>query len=69
MKSKKTSKKTRKNTRKNKTSKKKWTTAIQAAQTTLVKTGSIKKAQESLNKQALYNARKLFGSIDTRKHG
>jgi hypothetical protein len=42
---------------------KKWTTAIQAAQTTLNKTGSISAAKKSLRKQALSNARKLFGSI------
>jgi hypothetical protein len=47
---------------KNKTGKK-WTTAIQAAQSTLKKTGSIKEAKKSLRKQALSNARKLFGSI------
>lgn len=42
---------------------KKWTTAIEAAQKTLYKTGSYKAARESLRKQALSNARKLFGSI------
>ena len=43
----------------------KWTTAIDAAQKTLTKTGDIKKARQSLKKQALYNARKLFGSVST----
>lgn len=43
----------------------KWITAIDAAQKTLVKTGDIKKARQSLKKQALYNARKLFGSVST----
>jgi len=44
---------------------KKWTTAIEAAQKTLIKTGDIKAARESLRKQALTNARKLFGSISS----
>jgi hypothetical protein len=42
---------------------KKWTTAIHAGEKTLEKTGSLKKAKESLRSQALLNARKLFGSI------
>jgi hypothetical protein len=42
---------------------KKWLTAIDAASKTLEKTGSIVAARESLRKQALYNARKLFGSV------
>ena len=42
---------------------KKWTTAIDAATKTLHKTGSISAAKKSLKKQALFNARKLFGSI------
>jgi CMP-N-acetylneuraminic acid synthetase len=42
---------------------KKWTTAIQAADKTYTKTGSINAAKKSLRKQALSNARKLFGSI------
>lgn len=42
---------------------KKWVTAIQAAQQTLSKTGSIEAARKSLRKQALTNARKLFGSV------
>jgi len=42
---------------------KKWTTAIEAASSTFNKTGSINAARKSLRKQALANARKLFGSI------
>jgi len=42
---------------------KKWTTAIDAATKTLNTTGSIRAAKTSLKKQALSNARKLFGSI------
>ena len=42
---------------------KKWVTAIDAASSTLKKTGSINAARKSLKKQALFNARKLFGSI------
>lgn len=42
---------------------KKWTTAIEAANTTLLNTGSIIAARKSLRKQALANARKLFGSV------
>ena len=42
---------------------KKWTTAISAASKTLKETGSIEKAKQSLRKQALSNARKLFGSV------
>lgn len=42
---------------------KKWTTAIEAAQKTLTKTGSLTAAKKTLKKQALTNARKLFGSV------
>jgi hypothetical protein len=42
---------------------KKWTTAIEAASQTLQKTGSITAAKKSLKRQALNNARKLFGSV------
>jgi hypothetical protein len=42
---------------------KKWITAIDAASKTLEKTGSITAAKKSLKKQALFNARKLFGSV------
>ena len=44
---------------------KKWTTAIDAAQKTLSKTGDINAARESLRKQALTNARRLFGSLNS----
>lgn len=46
-----------------KTGGKKWKTAIKAAQVTFKKTGSLKKAEVALKKQALFNARKLFGSV------
>ena len=42
---------------------KKWVTAIDAASKTLNETGSIRAAKKSLRKQALFNARKLFGSV------
>ena len=42
---------------------KKWVTAIEAAHKTLEKTGSYSAARQSLKKQALTNARKLFGSV------
>jgi len=42
---------------------KRWISSIDAASHTLNKTGSINAAKKSLKKQALYNARKLFGSI------
>ena len=48
--------------KKNKSSKR-WLTAIDAASKTLEKTGSITAAKEALRKQALSNARRLFGSI------
>jgi hypothetical protein len=48
-----------------KTSGKKWVTAIDAAQKTLSKTGNIEAARKTLRKQALTNARKLFGSISS----
>ena len=44
---------------------KKWVTAIEAAQKTLKKTHSFEAAKQSLRRQALTNARKLFGSIGT----
>ena len=50
-----------KKTMKNK--KKQWTTAIDAAQTTLTKTGSLNKARQVLKTQALVNARKIFGTV------
>jgi hypothetical protein len=42
---------------------KKWVTAVDAAQDTLNKTGSLKKARNALRLQAYQNARKLFGSV------
>jgi hypothetical protein len=52
---------------KNKTQKrkpgKKWETAIDVAQKTLTRTGSLSKARRSLKQQALYNARRLFGAV------
>ena len=42
---------------------KKWTTAIAAAQKTLSKTGSLQAAKNTLKRQALTNARKLFGAV------
>jgi hypothetical protein len=59
---KKYTKKMRGGSKKNKTGKK-WVTAIHAATSTLNKTGSMNAAKKSLKKQALFNARKLFGSI------
>ena len=57
-------KKNYKNTKNTKNTKnKKWETAIQAARETLKQTGSLEKAKIALNKQALINARKLFGSV------
>lgn len=53
----------RNNTKRNNMSGKQWTTAIAAASKTLEKTGSIIQARQSLRKQALSNARKLFGSV------
>ena len=49
--------------RKNGGKSRKWRTAIEVAQNTLTKTGSLAKARESLRSQALSNARKLFGSV------
>ena len=54
---------TRKNNKTKKNYKRKWTTAIEAAQSTLTKTGSLSKARKSLRNQALFNARKIFGSV------
>ena len=56
--------KSRRNTQtKSKSKSKKWTTAVDAAQETLKKTGSLSKARMALRIQAAQNARKLFGSI------
>ncbi len=43
--------------------KKKWTTAIGAAEETFRKTNSLAKAREQLKKQAVINAQKLFGNV------
>jgi hypothetical protein len=51
----------RRNTKKHRG--KKWVTAIQAGDRTLKQTGSLSKAKQQLRSQALFNARKLFGSI------
>jgi hypothetical protein len=42
--------------------KKGWVTAVDAAERTLKKTGSLKMARSALRLQAYQNARKLFGS-------
>ena len=55
----------RKNSGGKKKSGKKWTTAIEAAQKTLTKTGNLEAAKKSLRQQALSNARKLFGSVNS----
>lgn len=52
-----------KRNRKRTKSGKKWVTAIEAAQRTLNATGSLRAAKKTLKKQALTNARKLFGSV------
>jgi hypothetical protein len=53
----------KRHTKHRKTHKKKWMTAIDAAQNTLKKTGSLGKAKAALRKQALNNARLLFGAV------
>ena len=55
----------RKNRRKsrNKRSRRSWTTAIEAAQMELERSGSVTKANRALKSQALLNARKIFGSV------
>jgi hypothetical protein len=45
---------------------KKWITAVDAAQKTLSRTGSLRKARMALRIQAYQNARKLFGSVGER---
>jgi hypothetical protein len=59
----KTNKKKHNKTMKNREVGKKWVTALHAAKKTLNTTGSLKKANIALKKQALLNARKLFGSV------
>jgi hypothetical protein len=57
----------RRNNKKNRTrSSKRWMTAIEAAQVTLNKTGSLSRAKRVLNAQALMNARRMFGSVGKR---
>ena len=53
----------KKKSKKSKTHKKKWTTAVDAAQRALTKTGSLSKARTALRLQAYQNARKLFGAV------
>ena len=55
--------KTKSHRRKHSKSSKKWVTAVDAAQATLRKTGSLSKARMALRVQAAQNARKLFGSV------
>ena len=55
--------KNRKGGKKVKKMEKSWTTAIEAAQIELEKTGSVSKAHRALKAQALLNARKIFGSV------
>jgi hypothetical protein len=62
--------KTRRHNKKNTTRKrgskyrnKKWVTAIDKAADTFKKTNSFNRARLAFRKQALFNARKLFGSV------
>jgi len=55
--------KNKQNMKNMKNNKAQWTTAIDAAQSALTKTGSLDKARQALKTQALVNARKLFGSV------
>ena len=62
--------KTKRNNKKNTTRKrdskhrnKKWVTAIDKAADTFKKTNSFNRARLAFRKQALFNARKLFGSV------
>jgi len=59
--------KMQKNKRKHTKTKRKWVTAVDAAQRTLKRTGSLSKARAALKIQAYQNARKLFGSISERR--
>jgi hypothetical protein len=60
------SKRHHKKVKKNKKTKR-WTTAVDAAQSALKKTGSLSKARTALRLQAYQNARKLFGSVSEKK--
>jgi hypothetical protein len=53
----------RKSSKSKSTKSKSWMTAVDAAQATLKKTGSLSQARMALRLQASKNARKLFGSI------
>lgn len=46
------------------TTKKKWTSAFQAAKKTFKNTKSIIKAKKTFKKQALNNARRLFSQVN-----
>ena len=59
--------KLKKNKSKKSKTHKKWTTAVDAAQSALKKTGSLSKARTALRLQAYQNARKLFGSVGERR--
>ena len=54
--------KSKKNYSHKKSSQKRWVTAVDAAQSTLRRTGSLQQARKALRLQAYQNARKLFGS-------
>ena len=58
-------KRSKKNLKNKNKTKKRWETAITAADKTLSKTGSIQKARKAFKLQALANARKLFGYSTT----
>jgi hypothetical protein len=53
--------------RKHSKSNRSWTTALDAAQAALRKTGSLSKARMALRLQAAQNSRKLFGSFGERR--
>ena len=53
--------------RKHAKSNRSWTTALDAAQAALRKTGSLSKARMALRVQAAQNSRKLFGSVGERR--
>lgn len=53
----------RKSMKKSRNRKYSWTTAIEAADSELKRTGSVIKAHTALRSQALLNARQIFGSV------
>jgi hypothetical protein len=53
----------RKSGKKSRKPQRSWTTAIEAAQMELERSGSVTKAHTALRSQALLNARKIFGSV------